>query len=260
MEKKLRVLFTIIMASVMLFALAVPASAQTFDFEQALEEKSPIQTLWLVVDEEHKKTFLDNVEDFGAVLYSSDESVVVTSEDGTYKAVGEGEAYIAVVFPNGAFNLYKCDVEPRKSSGTIIDDGNINNNISEGLGGINQEEWLENQKNEQNEFFDSIKEKQEDEIHVMEILGPILILLVVSLVLAEIGYIFVTAPKCGMSRLWALAPVVGNVFGLVVFLVLRSVAKQNTATTKNVIVCPVCNGRHPYGTDVCSICGTKLSK
>ena len=70
-------------------------------------------------------------------------------------------------------------------------------------------------------------------------------------------YIFVTAPKCGMSRAWALAPVVGNVFGLIAFIMVRTVSKT-TAVGNNTIVCPTCNGVHPAGSQFCNICGTKL--
>lgn len=237
MEKKLRVLFTIIMAAVMFFALAIPASAETeFEFDS---NPQWIQELYAGVGGVNT-VFKDNVEERGAKVYSNNEDILYAEPDGTLVAKSEGTVIVAVVYEDGGCNYYKFSVTAPPS-----------NNVD------TSSNWIEDQKVE---YDTAIKEKQEDEIHVMEILGPILILLVVSLVLAEIGYIFVTAPKCGMSRLWALAPVIGNVFGLVVFLVLRSVAKQNTATTKNVIVCPVCNGRHPYGTDVCSICGTKLSK
>lgn len=232
MEKKLRVLFTITMAAVMLFALAVPASAETeFEFD------SNPQCIWSISIYEGKEYtgFCDRVA-AGHKIYSNNENIMSVEKDGTLVAKSEGRVVIAEVFEGELWHYYGFSVKPAQ---TVVES---------------------DYETIKDEVIETIKEKQEDTIDIMNIVGPILILLVVSLVLAEIGYIFVTAPKCGMSRLWALAPVIGNVFGLVVFLVLRSVAKQNTATTKNVIVCPVCNGRHPYGTDVCSICGTKLSK
>jgi hypothetical protein len=67
-------------------------------------------------------------------------------------------------------------------------------------------------------------------------------------------YIFREAPKCGMSRLWALMPLFSSFLGLIVFIVVRSSNK----TTTNKITCPTCGGVHPAGTQFCSICGRKL--
>lgn len=71
-----------------------------------------------------------------------------------------------------------------------------------------------------------------------------------------VAYIFFAAPKCGMSRLWALAPLVSNVFGLIVFIVVCT--QQKTRKKTAAITCPTCGGKHPVGTSFCSICGTKL--
>lgn len=89
-------------------------------------------------------------------------------------------------------------------------------------------------------------------------MGGVLILVVIllALVIAEITYIFVSAPKCGMSRLWALVPLFSNVLGLIVFIIVRS--NRKTTSTANTIVCPTCNGVHLVGTTTCSICGTRL--
>ena len=84
----------------------------------------------------------------------------------------------------------------------------------------------------------------------------LLIAVCLSLVIAEIIYIYVTAPKCGMSRLWALAPLFSNVLGLIVFIVVKT--NNKTMSPKNKITCPTCGSVHHVGTAVCSICGTHL--
>lgn len=89
-------------------------------------------------------------------------------------------------------------------------------------------------------------------------MGGMLILMVIllALIIAEIAYIFISAPKCGMSRLWALVPLFSNVLGLIVFIAVRS--NRKTTSTENKIICPTCNGVHPVGTTICSICGTRF--
>lgn len=76
------------------------------------------------------------------------------------------------------------------------------------------------------------------------------------LIFAEILYIFFAAPKCGMSRLWALLPIFSNVLGLIVFIFVRSKHKSGVRTKK--ITCPTCGGVCTDDTAFCSICGTKL--
>lgn len=76
------------------------------------------------------------------------------------------------------------------------------------------------------------------------------------LIVAEILYIFIEAPKCGMSRLWALVPIFSNVLGLVIFIIIRSKHKAGVRTRK--ITCPTCGGVCTDDTAFCSICGTKL--
>ncbi len=76
------------------------------------------------------------------------------------------------------------------------------------------------------------------------------------LIFAEILYIFFAAPKCGMSRLWALLPIFSNVLGLIIFIFIRSKHKSGVRTKK--ITCPTCGGVCTDDTAFCSICGTKL--
>lgn len=92
---------------------------------------------------------------------------------------------------------------------------------------------------------------------VMEVILIILAVVLSVLLIGAIVYIFIEAPKSGMSRLWALMPLFSHVIGLVVFIVIRSERKR-TGVSANTITCPTCNGVHPYGTTVCSICGTRL--
>ena len=90
--------------------------------------------------------------------------------------------------------------------------------------------------------------------------GTLLVILLIvvasGLLIAEIVYILVVAPKCGMSRWWALVPVFSNILGLIVFILVRSARKQSIGGPT--VQCPRCNGIHPVGTTVCSICGTAL--
>lgn len=89
--------------------------------------------------------------------------------------------------------------------------------------------------------------------------GVFIVFLMATLILlvAEMVYIFIAAPKCGMSRLWALVPLFSHIIGLIVFIVVRS--NRNTSTAGvNTFTCPTCNAVHPYGTAVCSVCGRKF--
>lgn len=86
-----------------------------------------------------------------------------------------------------------------------------------------------------------------------------LIAVVMLLGFSCVGYIFYAAPKCGMSRWWAVAPLINNVLGLIVFIVVFT-RKKNGRSRKAavVITCPTCGGKHQEGAGFCSICGTKL--
>lgn len=99
-------------------------------------------------------------------------------------------------------------------------------------------------------------QQQKDRIETMQtIIGIIFVVIILSGIAASV-YIFITAPKCGMSRAWALAPVVCNVFGLLAFIMVRTASKTTAST--NTVLCPTCNAVHPAGTQFCNICGTKL--
>ena len=122
-----------------------------------------------------------------------------------------------------------------------------------------QEEWaakeeeFKKQKEEREQQWEQEQIEREKERKASQRAGIIIAVVAVLLLLAEITYIFITAPKCGMSRFWALVPLFSNFFGLLVFLVVRSSHKATART--NTFTCPVCNSIHPNGTAVCSICG-----
>lgn len=76
------------------------------------------------------------------------------------------------------------------------------------------------------------------------------------LFVVEILYIFFEAPKCGMSRLWALAPIISNILGFIIFIIIRSKHKANVRARK--ITCPTCGGACNDDTVFCPMCGTRL--
>lgn len=123
-------------------------------------------------------------------------------------------------------------------------------------------EWAAKQEEFKKQKEEREKQREEEwaalerEQKAMETTGIIIIVTSVLLVLAEIIYIFIAAPKCGMSRFWALVPLFSNFFGLIVFIVVRS--NRKTSTSTHTITCPTCSSVHPAGTTECSICGTKL--
>jgi len=110
-------------------------------------------------------------------------------------------------------------------------------------------------------YKNALEEQREikNTFNFMMIFIPILIVIVLGLVLAEIIYIYYAAPKCGMSRAWALLPLFSNVLGLIIFIIIKQ-TMNNNAASGNTIICPTCNSVQPYGTAVCPICGTNLVK
>jgi len=116
---------------------------------------------------------------------------------------------------------------------------------------------IQKQHKEAEKQHEETLKKAKEKVDVMAILAVTLIVLAVSLVVAEIVYIYIAAPKCGMSRFWALVPLFSNLIGLIVFIVVRS-SRKATAPGYT-IVCPTCNSVHPKGTTRCNICGTDLT-
>lgn len=110
----------------------------------------------------------------------------------------------------------------------------------------------EEEEKQWQEEWNSIRRRQNTFKNVIITIG----IIAVFLVIAEITYIFITAPKCGMSRFWALVPLFSNFVGLLVFIIVRS--NRKACSNTHIITCPTCNSRHSEGTIECSICGTKL--
>ena len=98
----------IIMVATILCAAMMPVMAASFDFEKALEESKPIETLDYTVGE---------VDDFfafwsrhGYECYSSDESIIEIDSHGNVRAMAEGQAYAVVVFSEEMYKLYAFEV------------------------------------------------------------------------------------------------------------------------------------------------------
>lgn len=123
-------------------------------------------------------------------------------------------------------------------------------------------EWAAKQEEFKKRKEEREKQREEEwaalerEQKAMETTVIIIIVISVLLVLAEIMYILIAAPKCGMSRFWALVPLFSNFFGLIVFIVVRS--NRKTSTSTHTVTCPTCSSVHPAGITECPICGTKL--
>lgn len=271
MKKIITTITVMVIATLMLSMMSFTAMAAGFDFDTAISEFSStsLNTTTLKLNETHTPTAAVWTHNNLATCYSSDESVVTVSSRGVVTAVGEGTAYVAYDV-GSMYELYRYDV---------ITVQNIENDA---IGATDQSDILDVFENfnaeaiesiEEYEDFDDFAEGQfknipefitesdhfnkvqnrENGIFVFAIVLAITLLI---LVICEIIYIYIEAPKCGMSRLWALVPLFSNLIGLIVFIVVRS-NRKNTVSTNN-IMCPTCNSVHHAGTIECSICGTKL--
>ncbi len=118
-------------------------------------------------------------------------------------------------------------------------------------------EEMHKEREELRKQREEIRENAQSGFDAMAVFVVIIIIVAVSLLIAEIAYIYIQAPKCGMSRLWALIPLFSNVLGLIVFIIVCS-NRKTTATSAYTVTCPTCSGVHPAGTTQCSICGTRL--
>lgn len=83
------------------------------------------------------------------------------------------------------------------------------------------------------------------------------VMLIPLLIVAMSVYIFIEAPKCGMSRTWALVPFFSRILGILLFIVVRTGRKKIGNVKKR--TCPTCGGVHSDRTTYCPVCGTKLS-
>lgn len=87
-------------------------------------------------------------------------------------------------------------------------------------------------------------------------IGLTISVLILLAILAGCVYIYFEAPKLGMSRLWAIMPLLSYGLGLLAFIKVRS--RRKALARERKVICPNCGGRHPEKTAFCSICGTKL--
>lgn len=241
MKKMMRTFTVLAVVVLMLSAMAMPALAAEFDFETEISEFDPASsnTHELKIGETHRPGAAVWLKSSGE-CYSSDETIVTVSSQGDVTAVSEGTAYIAIVASTGQSMVYRYDVTAA---------GENNNDLSQ------QSDWNAVVNNSASDIMKQHKDVQERIQSVFTVMMIVCVVLVLFGI-AEVVYIYIAAPKCGMSRLWALVPVFSNFVGLIVFIVVRSSRKTTVAT--NTIVCPTCNGVHPCGTEKCNICGTKL--
>lgn len=228
MKKMMRTLGTLAMVILMLVAMAMPAMAAGFDFDSEISEfvSDELNTFELEVGAVHKPGAA--VWAKNGQCYSSDETIVKVSDNGKVTAISEGTAYVAIVSSTNVSKVYRYDV-------VAVGEGRNDSPIQ----------------------LPPAFNRTQNRMNAFMMAGIVIAVIIVSLSIAASVYIFVTAPKCGMSRAWALAPVVGNVIGLIAFIMVRT-ASKNTASGTNTVVCPTCNGVHPAGSQFCNICGTKL--
>ncbi len=173
MKKAVRSLITLIMAAIMIFAIAVPASAQTkFEFDS---DPDCIWEISVTVGREYTG-FRDRVAE-GYKLYSSDEEIMCIEEDGTLVAKSEGTAFIAEVFEGELGYYYGFHIKP-------------SHNIVSSVYETTQDDIK----------FDTIK--KEAEIEVMDILGPMIFFaLVGTAVYIIVSTIYLSKTSVGKKKL-----------------------------------------------------------
>lgn len=285
MKRAIKILSIMVMTVILLTITVAPALATGFNFEDAISEfySDGTNTFELAIEKTHKPGAALWTEGGMATCYSSNESVVTVSEKGLVTAIGEGTAYVAI----DAGSMYKLycytvfdpaapDYNTVGSTGNTT--GETTDSFEEFKNAIEQqrEETQKKAEETQQKIEETRKEIEEATEYQNKIedvqrnifskafgfiggMGTFIILITIillGLLIAEITYIFITAPKCGMSRWWAIVPVFSNVLGLIVFIIVCS--NRKTTVSSRTIVCPTCNSVHPLGTTECSICGTKL--
>ncbi|MBR5022629.1 MAG: hypothetical protein IKY18_05470 [Oscillospiraceae bacterium] len=220
MKKTVRTLTVLVMAVLMLTISTIPAMAANFDSETA---NSGI-------------TFNNEVTDFIIGAQELLDSIMGNEEKQQASAQNE---------TNQSWQQIEEEVNQKKEEWAN----------KEAEWAAKQEEFKK-QKEEREKQHEEKWAALEREQKAMETTVIIIIVTSVLLVLAEIMYILIEAPKCGMSRFWALVPLFSNFFGLIVFIVVRS--NRKTSTSTHTVTCPTCSSVHPAGTTECPICGTKL--
>ena len=296
MKKTIKTLIALVMVVFMFAAIAVPAMAEGFDFDAVVPNHSfnSLNSRTLEIGKTDSPTASVWAMNGTGVCYSSDESVVTVAANGTVTAVGEGTAYVAIVSTIGGGSMYEvykytvvAPAAPVSSAVTNTTSSDINNNgggiTTNASSALNllDDEWEQNQ-NEIQQMYEDAKDNllQQHQERSKSIFSGFFIIFFIALALmiAEIAYIYIKAPLCGMSRLWCLAPLVSNVIGLIVFIVVSSKKTSSlgveglagtikdgitdtikgTNSSSKLINCPTCDSVHPAGTTQCNICGTKF--
>ena len=82
--------------------------------------------------------------------------------------------------------------------------------------------------------------------------------LIVAIILAiiSISYIFIDAPKHGVTRWWALLPIIINIVALGIYVIFRQ--ENSKKALPNNVICPQCGSPQALGTIQCRNCGTRL--
>ncbi len=220
MKKTVRTLTVLVMAVLMLTISTIPAMAANFDSETSNNE---------ITFNKEATDFINGAQELLDSIMGNEEKQQASTQNET----------------NQSWQQIEEEVNQKKEEWA------------------NKEaEWAAKQEEFKKQKEEREKQREEEwaalerEQKTMETTVIIIIVTSVLLVLAEIIYIFIAAPKCGMSRFWALVPLFSNFFGLIVFIVVRS--NRKTSTSTHTITCPTCSSVHPAGTTECPICGTKL--
>ncbi len=294
MKRNFKRLLVIAFAMFLFCSALIPAFARGFDFDEAIADFESssnqfINTWDLKVGDKIYLFHIDN-----SVAYSSDESIA-TTDGGFVKGISPGTAYIAHVTANETV-VYKIIVtsDNAVANDTVVDDDAVTDantansydvyalyesivaeQSAESGKRPEEIESVRNQIYEQIEKNEAKYEKTEDTINkadestdvfdgVFIIYFAVIILLavlIIALTIFEVIYIFKNAPKCGMTRLFALVPLFSRLFGIFVLIMVRTNCKKSESAgikSAKKITCPTCSGVHPKGTEECSICGTKL--
>ena len=234
MKKLIKILIAVVLAATLLATISIPAMAKKFDFKNAVEEYDQhIQTLYFKAGE--SDSFFDYEAENGAVFYSSDESIAVISKGGTIAAKDGGKAYVAVVFPNGAYRMYIIDVQAPKQNNNLTSDyknEQFQSNIQSA-----QDAMLDNAKVKKDRFD---KDDDKSSFDIMMVVGIVIIICVVLLFSYSFLSILILS-KTSMST--KKLPVVRETAATI---------KTPSAIMNN---CPKC-GKAFDGGAFCSSCGT----
>ena len=224
MKQTMKTLIVTAIAALLLATAALPALAQDFDFDTALSTfaSTPANTVTLTVGETHLPNAAIWVQQAGGTCCSSDEAIVTVADNATVTAVSVGTAYVAIE-SHGMVQLYRYDVvssvaetypsfSPEQEALRQEYEDKTNQmweEHNERVDAINQ------QAAEQREQILDIATSTMDSMELFAVIPMVLAILVslaaIALSVGGAVYIFVQAPKCGMTRLWALVPLFSSV-------------------------------------------------